>query len=259
MTEIPERLVPGSPSWDRYYCEHRQRYEFFASLVMGKNVLDAACGVGYGSQILALAGAKHVTGVDIAPDAIREAKANFYEANTSYQEADVTDLPFPDGSFEAVISFETIEHLQSPRSFVQELNRVLKPGGLLIISTPNRFFGVKTSKPNPYHVSEMSFSEFTDLIGEFFVIQKKYTQTHSPRFIRHLRLLDHLNHMDRAIRHSTLLKFEKSIRRLLNKWTVDLPPIPAALEDTISDDFVIFQIQDGQPQHLTFILEATRS
>lgn len=259
MIEVPERLVPGTPSWDRYYYEHRQRYETFAPLVVGKNVLDAACGVGYGSQILALAGAKHVTGIDIASDAIQEAKAHFCEANTSYQEADVTHLPFPDGSFDAAISFETIEHLQSPRLFVQELNRVLKLGGLLIISTPNRDFGVKTSKANPYHLSDMNFNEFTDLIGEFFVIQKKYSQTHSPRFIRHLQLLDHLNHVDKVIRHSTLLKFEKSIRRILNLWTADLPPFPTALEAVLPDDFIIFQTPDGQLQHLTFILEATKS
>ena len=81
---IPERLVPGTQEWEQFHCEHEQRYQFFADRYADLDVLDAACGIGYGSAIIARAGAKSVTGIDIAPEAVSYAQEHYARSNTEF-------------------------------------------------------------------------------------------------------------------------------------------------------------------------------
>ena len=130
-----ERLIPGEVDID-LLNEHMARYHFAVRLARGKRVLDAGCGAGYGSAELADV-AESVTGIDIAPEAIAFARAHYERPNLSFEEASCTGLPFGDASFDLVVAFEVIEHLEDWKGFLHEVRRVLAPSGQLIVSTPN--------------------------------------------------------------------------------------------------------------------------
>ncbi len=167
-----ERMVPeGAPR--RTFWEHVERYRFALKYVGNLDVLDIACGEGYGSAALKSAGAKSVIGVDIAPDAVAHARRKYgIDARVGSANA----IPIPDRSIDLVVSFETIEHIVSPSEFVQECWRVLRPGGRAIISTPNRVVYSKGEYVNPFHFSEMTFAEFTAVLEQRFKITKIFGQ-----------------------------------------------------------------------------------
>jgi len=146
------------------YAEHIVRYQFAAELVRGKSVLDVASGSGYGSGIMAAAGASRVVGVDRHPAAVH-ASENRYSPSASFLLADGERLPIKDHSFECVVSFETIEHVRHPELFLSELKRVLSPGGTLIISSPN---GMTYPEGNPFHIREFTYEEFEALLKGCF-------------------------------------------------------------------------------------------
>ncbi len=132
-----ERFVPGIDDAE-LAMEHYQRYYSALPLVRGKKVLDAACGEGYGTALLAKAAA-HVTGIDISPDAIARAKGSYsQEGRVRFIEGSIAELPLEDYSIDVVVSFETIEHVPEDiqHKFLDEIARVLKKDGFLIMSTP---------------------------------------------------------------------------------------------------------------------------
>lgn len=151
--------------------EHVHRYCFARDHVTGKRVLDCASGEGYGSFILASSAAA-VKGLEIDSVAIKHARQAFVRNNLEYVEGDAQSLPFDDGVFDVVVSFETIEHVPRPDLVLREFKRVLVPGGLLIISTPDQpVYSPSGSEPNPYHLFEWTRTEFHDAIAEVFTNQ----------------------------------------------------------------------------------------
>lgn len=131
-------------------AEHRARYYWAAQAVQGKEVLDAACGLGYGCTTLAGAGAARVVGVDVDSDTVADARART-NGVVEFVEADIRALPFPDDSFDTITCFEAVEHLENPDDAFDEFARVLRPDGVLFVSSPNR--DVYTPG-NPHHFSE---------------------------------------------------------------------------------------------------------
>ena len=132
-----ERFVPGIAGEIAH--EHWHRYAFARRYVAGKRVLDVACGEGYGSALLAGV-ASSVTGIDIDAGAVAHARQSYAAlANVSFSEGSAASLPLPDACVDAVVSFETIEHL--PRSdqprMLAENARVLAADGVLLLSAPN--------------------------------------------------------------------------------------------------------------------------
>jgi ubiquinone/menaquinone biosynthesis C-methylase UbiE len=117
LTFTGERFTPEvrGPIW----YEHWHRYAFVASIVRGLRVLDAACGEGYGSFLLARAAAQ-VTGIDISADAVTHARERYASSNLAFIQGSVTQLPIPDHSVDVVVSFETIEHLAPQREMLAE-------------------------------------------------------------------------------------------------------------------------------------------
>lgn len=133
-----EILPPGCPNLFYEVSMKINRYIFASSAVVGKRVLDIGCATGYGSAMLKEKGAKEVVGVDISSRALNIARRHHQSAGLSFLEHDVQRLPFPDGSFDVIIAFEVIEHLPKYHDFVVECRRVLKPGGIIFCSTPNK-------------------------------------------------------------------------------------------------------------------------
>jgi len=166
-----ERVVPGKTPLNTYE-EHLERYKFAVSHVAGKIVLDVACGTGYGTQIMAPK-AKRVTGIDIDRETIAYAQANFPHPRAIYQVGDVQSLPLPTGSIEAVVSFETIEHVRDGEKCIREAWRVLKRGGIYLASTPLRTTTemIKLSVGpfvNIFHAREYSLDEFIVMLKQYF-------------------------------------------------------------------------------------------
>lgn len=167
-----ERLVPEDVPGSLVLAEHLARYRLAARLARGRRVLDAACGEGYGTAILRDAGAAAATGVDIdAATAARAAEHHGIDA----REGDVLALPFADGSFDLVVSFETIEHVTQPKRALDELRRVLASGGALVVSTPN---ADEYIEDNPYHLQELTLTQFREeLERRFPYVELRYQQT----------------------------------------------------------------------------------
>jgi len=166
MTFTGERYVPEIGGQIAF--EHLHRYRFAAELAMGKDVLDVACGEGYGSDFLARA-ARSVVGVDIAPEVIAHARTHYGRPGLEFAVGSAAELPFEDASFDLVVSFETIEHHDRHVEMLAEIKRVLRPDGLLVISSPNRqHYSVDTGYVNPFHVKELFREEFVALVRRFF-------------------------------------------------------------------------------------------
>ena len=163
-TDHPERLDPRAEGGRLVAAEHLGRYWWAAAQVAEKTVLDAGCGIGYGTRLLAQGGAQRVTGVDIAADALREAEAQPLET-AEYVEGDIQQLPFHDDSFDVVVCFEAIEHVPRPEEALDELARVLRPGGRLLVSSPNR--GVYPPG-NPHHIHEYTAQELEESLTRRF-------------------------------------------------------------------------------------------
>ena len=156
---MDERLVPED-AVEESLQQHLGRYRFAKTHVRGR-VVDVACGTGYGTAIL------EAVGVDLSMEALEHARSR----QVRLVAADAQRMPFGTGSLDVVVSFETIEHLPDPGRFVADCLRVLKPGGLLLCSTPNReLWSPRLPKPaNPHHVREFNPSEFVKILRPFEV------------------------------------------------------------------------------------------
>jgi SAM-dependent methyltransferase len=156
--------------------EHLERYRYASALVRGLHVADIACGTGYGSRLLADAGAASVSGFDVSGEAVKFAQEKYGNDKVSYKVADATDLAdVPTAKFDVVVSFETIEHLQDTARYLSELQRVLKPGGIFLVSTPERrlsstLYPLRGRPNNPYHVREYTRDEFVHLLQTRFEV-----------------------------------------------------------------------------------------
>lgn len=143
---------------------HLNRYAVARPFCQGAHVLDAACGEGYGSYLMKTWGARSVTGVDIDASSVEKACESFKADGLSYLQHDVQTLPFEDHVFDVVVSLETLEHLDDAEMFLQEIKRVLKPGGTVILSCPNdNYYYERDHTKNPFHKRTYTFYEFKAL------------------------------------------------------------------------------------------------
>ena len=181
-----ERTLPGIPEENYWFQRHVFAYRFAAGHVGGREVLDAGCGEGYGSAILAGA-AKSVLGIDLDRDVIEHAAENYPAVH--FDAGDLAAFPFPDGSFDAVVSLQVVEHLQSPRDFAAECARVLRPGGTLLISTPNRLTFSPEGIRNPFHTVEFAPAELRGLLEARFEVGMLGGTFHGPRLALVERLI----------------------------------------------------------------------
>jgi SAM-dependent methyltransferase len=162
-----ERFLPEC-SGEIWY-EHWHRYALARQLSQHCTVLDVACGEGYGAAMVAETAFK-VVGVDLSADVIQHAKNNYgHHANLQFITASCECLPFSDASFDLAISFETIEHIEQQKEFISELTRVLRPDGVLILSSPNkRLYSDAHDYHNEFHVRELYRNELEELLHVTF-------------------------------------------------------------------------------------------
>ena len=150
--------------------EHLHRYSLASEYCKGKRVLDAACGSGYGSEMLSRTASKTI-GIDINKDVIDANQLQLGNDKLCFKCASIDHLPFEDNSFDVVVSFETFEHVQAEIQdrFLKEIKRVLTPTGLLIISTPDKkFYTDYTGVKNPFHLKELYRAEFEEKLSGSF-------------------------------------------------------------------------------------------
>jgi SAM-dependent methyltransferase len=164
MEYTGERMVPDKADVKTFW-EHIYRYRFATKFARGKVVLDIACGEGYGSAALKRAGAAKVIGVDLSEEACAHVRSK-YDIETRVGDAEA--IPLDDSSVDLVVSFETIEHVGKPARFLDEIKRVLRPNGIVVISTPNRDPYHRDTPNNPYHCSELALREFAELCNARF-------------------------------------------------------------------------------------------
>ena len=174
MKYTGERFVPEQQG--NIELEHLHRYLCAAELSAQKDVLDIASGEGYGSSILARA-ARNVIGVDISEEAVRHAQKKYQGQNLEYRVGSAAQIPVADASIDLVVSFETIEHHDQHEAMMSEIKRVLRPGGLLVMSSPDkRVYSDIPGFSNPFHVKELTRGEFESLMKASFTNVSMYGQ-----------------------------------------------------------------------------------
>jgi len=188
-----ERLVPGTIG-GRLFRQHEVRYVFAGAFVKNKRVLDVASGSGIGTHYLLNAGAKSCIGLDIDTEAVKYAQAAY--GGCIFTQCEATRLCLAEESVDAVVSFETIEHISDQKSFLHECWRVLRPGGIFVCSTPNRTL-TRWGEKNRYHIQEFTVAEFKELITSVFTDVRLYAQDDSfyPLFAGRIVLSRLLNKM----------------------------------------------------------------
>jgi SAM-dependent methyltransferase len=179
-----ERVVPGQVDLD-LWNEHIARYIFAARLARGKRVLDLGCGTGYGSVEISKSAA-NVTGLDISAETIAHVRQTYTQPNLRLICASAAAIPVRDASFDLVVAFEVIEHIEEWRKLLEEVRRILGPGGQLVVSTPNKSYYAESRKlsgPNPFHEHEFEYDEFKVALEEFFPHVLLFTENHADGIV----------------------------------------------------------------------------
>lgn len=165
-------MIPNNDSSKEYYLhylKHLFPYEHFKELLQNKDVLEIGCGEGYGTNVLS-GNVKSIIGIDVDAKIIEHAKGKYVASNCHFSTYDGRRLPFPDASFDSVVSFQVIEHVQDDAQFVREIYRILRPAGIAVITTPNRKYRLKPGqKPwNRFHIREYLGAELKKLFQGTF-------------------------------------------------------------------------------------------
>ncbi|GAA2558738.1 class I SAM-dependent methyltransferase [Mycolicibacterium diernhoferi] len=160
-----ERTIPGLAEENYWFRRHEVVYQRLADRCAGRDVLEAGPGEGYGADLIAGV-ARSVVGVDYDEQAVAHIRAKYPRVQMHL--GNLADLPLADGSVDVVVNFQVIEHLWDQGQFVGECARVLRPGGLLLMSTPNRitFSPGRDTPLNPFHTRELNAADLTELLEQ---------------------------------------------------------------------------------------------
>jgi SAM-dependent methyltransferase len=180
-----ERTLPDVPEENYWFQRHLVVYEWIARQVGGLRVADLACGEGYGSDVLAAAGAAAVVGVDANPEAHEHARLRYVRDNLTFTR---TLVELYDGPCDAIVFLQTIEHVRNPGEILDRFKALVGPGGVAFVSTPN----VLTLAPpgaersgNPWHVYEYRPEEFAALCRAHFPRVELYGLFHARKLAVH--------------------------------------------------------------------------
>ncbi len=176
-----ERTIPGLAEENYWFRRHEVVYRRLAERCAGRDVLEAGCGEGYGADLIAEV-ARRVIGLDYDESAVAHVKARYPRVDMRH--GNLAELPLADGSVDVVVNFQVIEHLWDQAQFVTECHRVLRPTGVLLMSTPNRitFSPGRNTPINPFHTRELNAAELTELCSDAgFSVDGVYGVFHGER------------------------------------------------------------------------------
>jgi len=175
-----ERTVPGLAEENYWFRRHEVVYQRLSDRCAGRDVLEAGCGEGYGADLIADV-ARAVIGLDYDDATVAHVRANYPRVDMRH--GNLAELPLPDGSVDVVVNFQVIEHLWDQPQFIAECLRVLRPSGLLLMSTPNRvtFSPGRDTPINPFHTRELNAAELTELLeAAGFALESMQGVFHGP-------------------------------------------------------------------------------
>ena len=183
--KMGERFIPSMAGWSETNRKmFLGNYRWASQFIQGKVVLDCACGSGYGTHILA-ANCSQVVGADVDPLIIQYAQEHYQNARERFEVFSSTAIPYPDGFFDAVISFDTIEHVEDDEKMLEEFRRVTKSEGQMIISTPLGYYRKDHGEVGLFdttHVREYSAYEWVHLLGRYFHRAEFFTRDSDLNF-----------------------------------------------------------------------------
>jgi SAM-dependent methyltransferase len=186
-----ERTLPDVPEENYWYQRHLVVYEWIARRIAGLRVVDMACGEGYGSDVLARAGAASVVGVDANPEAHEHAKLRYVRPNLRFERNLVETFDEP---CDAVVFLQTIEHVRNPDEVLERFKALVGPQGVVYVTTPN----VLTLAPegaeksgNPWHVKEYRPEEFRNLCEAHFASVELFGLFHARKLRVHELAIKH--------------------------------------------------------------------
>jgi SAM-dependent methyltransferase len=178
-----ERTVPGLAEENYWFRRHEVVYQRLAQRCAGRDVLEAGCGEGYGADLLADV-ATRVIGLDYDEQTVAHVRARYPRIDMRH--GNLAELPLSAGDVDVVVNFQVIEHLWDQAQFVTECHRVLRPGGVLLMSTPNRitFSPGRDTPLNPFHTRELNAAELTELLVDAgFTVEAMLGVFHGPRLV----------------------------------------------------------------------------
>ena len=159
-----ERTVPGIPEENYWFRRHEAAYAFILPYAQGRTVVEVGCGEGYGTALLAGV-AERVLGIDYDALTAEHAAATYPQAR--FVRGNLAALPVASAAVDVLATLQVIEHVWDHSQFVRECHRALRPGGRLIVTTPNRLtFSPGAEEPvNPFHTKEFTADELVDLLA----------------------------------------------------------------------------------------------
>jgi len=228
-----ERVIPELPELRVTFLQSLAAYEHAAPFVTGKRVLDCGCGEGYGTALLAER-ATLAVGLDREREVVAYAASKYRTAErASFIAAGAEALPFTDGSVDVAVCFQVIEHLPDPVAFLHEVRRLLAPGGVFMLTTPNLL--VTGARPNPHHVHDYTPDDLcallegvfddVELLGVFAGRQVAAYRAKNDRIVRTIMRLDPLGlhrKIPTRLVESVHIRVTRLIRGRLNDSNRDL-------------------------------------
>lgn len=235
-----ERTAPDTDQENYWFRRHEVIYLYLQDLCAGKSIVEAGAGEGYGVDLLAST-AKNIVALDYDHLACRHAASKYGRSHTYFLQADLTDIPLANNSVDVVVNSQVIEHLPDQTGFMHECYRVLRPGGKLLVSTPNRITFTPEGQPiNPFHVRELNARELAQLFVESgFSINHCYGVYHG----------DYLQELDR--------KWDGIINAQLHHFLENRPWSTELRADVDSVCAADFELREVSVAHITDSLSAT--
>jgi len=239
-----ERTYPETPDVPTFQ-HHLARYEFLLPMIQKSDeILETGCGAGYGSRMLSER-ARSVVAIDYSPAALDYARSRYGAPNLKYLLMNCHRLGFAAGSFDLVVSFEVFEHLEEPQDYLSECRRVLRPGGRLVVSTPNRsswdIHMRSIRKAYDYHVNMVDLKQLRRLLKSCFSRVEIYSQWRRGNSLhRTLRALDVWNLRLRLVGPEKREKLQRTLG------------VPGG-DEVKSCDWVFTQSQRRQANHFVAI------
>jgi SAM-dependent methyltransferase len=181
LTLTGERTIPGLDVENYWFRRHEVVYQQLAPRCAGLEVLEAGCGEGYGADLISRV-ARRVIALDYDETTVAHVRARYPRVEVMH--GNLAQLPLTDASVDVVVNFQVIEHLWDQTQFVRECARVLRPAGLLMVSTPNRitFSPGRNTPINPFHTRELNADELSQLLTDAgFTVDGVYGVFHGPR------------------------------------------------------------------------------